>query len=98
MEKGQTNNPNGRPKGKPNKSTRELRDVIQCIIEKNLPQMARDLKALSPKDRLDILVKLMAYVAPKMQTVEAEMKIEQRERQLTPKEAAELIKKLQDEV
>ena len=98
MEKGQTNNPNGRPKGKPNKSTRELRDTIQKLVEKNLSQMARDLKALPPKERLDILVKLLAYVAPKMQTVEAEMKIEQKERQLTPKEAAELIRKLQDEV
>lgn len=63
--KGKTNNPNGRPKGTPNKFTKELRDFIADIVDENREQIAEDLKALEPKDRLSILEKLMQYVLPK---------------------------------
>ena len=46
MEKGKTNNPNGRPKGKPNKVTQEVRAWLSTVIDKNRKQMEKDLKAL----------------------------------------------------
>ena len=73
MEKGKTNNPNGRPKGKPNKVTQEVRAWLSTVIDKNRKQMEKDLKALEPKDRLQILEKLMQYVVPKQQTTAVEL-------------------------
>ena len=73
MEKGKTNNPNGRPKGTPNKITQDVRQWLSTVIDKNRRQMERDLKALEPKERLQMLEKLMQYVIPKQQAVKAEV-------------------------
>jgi hypothetical protein len=73
MEKGKTNNPNGRPKGTPNKITQDVRQWLSTVIDKNRRQMERDLKALEPKERLQMLEKLMQYVIPKQQAVSAEV-------------------------
>ena len=67
MEKGHTNNPNGRPKGKPNKVTGDVRRWLAELIDGNRAQIKKDLKALKPKDRLLVLEKLMQYVVPKQQ-------------------------------
>lgn len=75
MEKGKTNNPNGRPKGKPNKITQDVRQWLSTVIDKNRRQIERDLKALEPKERLQMLEKLMQYVIPKQQAVSAEVDI-----------------------
>ena len=73
MEKGKTNNPNGRPKGTPNKITQDMRQWLSTVIDKNRRQIERDLKALEPKERLQMLEKLMQYVIPKQQAVSAEV-------------------------
>ncbi|MGM9804794.1 MAG: hypothetical protein ACI308_11540 [Muribaculaceae bacterium] len=70
--KGKTNNPNGRPKGVPNKVTKTMREFISEVIDKNRRQIVRDLKALEPKERLIIIEKLLQYVLPKQQSVKAE--------------------------
>lgn len=58
----------GRAKGTPNRVTASVKDWISQVIDKNRRQMERDLKALSPKDRLLMLEKLMQYVIPKQKT------------------------------
>lgn len=73
MEKGHTNNPNGRPKGKPNKVTGDVRRWLVELIDGNRAQIKKDLKALSPKDRLLVLEKLMQYVVPKQQATTLEV-------------------------
>lgn len=65
MEKGKTNNPNGRPKGTPNKITKELRQWITEVIDANREQMVEDLKKIEPGERLKILERLIQYVIPK---------------------------------
>ena len=63
--KGKTGNPNGRPKGTPNKTTAEIRNIFQLLLEQNLNQMKADIKALEPKQRLDVLLKLSEFILPK---------------------------------
>ena len=88
MRKGQTNNPNGRPKGQPNKLTAEFKSVVQQIISSNVEQVQRDIAVLEPKERVDVFVKLLAYVLPKQQNIEAQIsEITQR----TPEEARLLL-------
>ena len=48
---------------------------MSAVIDKNRRQIERDLKALEPKDRLQMLEKLMQYVIPKQQAVSAEVDI-----------------------
>ncbi|MBF0260090.1 MAG: hypothetical protein HQK62_14900 [Desulfamplus sp.] len=69
LSKGQTNNPNGRPKGTPNKITKELRETLKSIIANELETLPEQLSTLEPKDRIELIVKLMAYVLPKVDTV-----------------------------
>ena len=69
MKAGATNNPFGRPKGVPNRLTKELRQVLKDIVAGELEQMPKLLENLEPKDRLELTIKLMAYCLPKIETV-----------------------------
>ena len=73
QKKGKTGNPNGRPKGSPNKDTVNLRGWVQLLIDNNRQQLEKDLKGLDPKDRWAVIEKLMGYTMPKMQSVEAKV-------------------------
>jgi len=64
IKKGQSGNPNGRPKGRPNKITAEMKDKIQLFIESNFDQIQSDFMMMEPKDRLIIFERLLKYVIP----------------------------------
>lgn len=64
-----TNNPHGRPAGVPNKLTAELRAVLKGIIEKELDGLADRIEALEPDKRLELLIKLLPYALPKVESV-----------------------------
>jgi hypothetical protein len=65
--KGKTNNPNGRPKGIPNKITTDLRQWITNFLERETKQVLKDWKALEPKDRIALFEKLLKYALPTLQ-------------------------------
>lgn len=64
--KGHTNNPNGRPKGTPNKVTSSIRNWIVELINGNREQLQKDLLQLEPKDRLIMIERLLPYIMPKV--------------------------------
>ena len=49
--------------------TNELRYHLKNVIQKELSQLSEQLEALDPKERLNVLCKLMPYVFPKVDTV-----------------------------
>lgn len=65
LTKGAILNPKGRPKGTPNKSTKEMKALIKTFVENELSNADELLAELTPKERLDILCKLLPYVVPK---------------------------------
>ena len=90
--KGKTNNPNGRPKGSKNKVTTEVRDWISKVIDKQRPQLEKDLRLLEPAERWRIIEKLMSYVVPKMQAVEANVNLNKLSDEDLDKLASNIIK------
>lgn len=56
-------NPGGRPKGIPNKSTQELRNIMQTIFEAELPNILSSLEKIREKGREDKFVELMLRLA-----------------------------------
>ena len=74
--KNKTNNPFGRPKGVPNKTTSEMRAVFSDLLNVNLETIQSDLDKLEPKDRLTILLKMSEYVIPRLQSTQMESVVE----------------------
>lgn len=65
----------GRVAGTPNKTTSFTKGVIQDILNNYVDSelLQADLKALEPKDRLDVIVKLTAFVVPKPQSIDVNL-------------------------
>ncbi len=75
LKKGTTNNPKGRPKGTPNKTTSELKEWVNNLLDKNKIQFEKDLKAVEPEKRLAIIEKLLQYSLPKQQSISIDAQI-----------------------
>jgi hypothetical protein len=73
LKKGQTNNRAGRPRGKPNKVTGDLRAWINELLNDNRQQIAKDIQRLEPHQRVTFFEKLLGYAVPKMQSVETKV-------------------------
>lgn len=59
----------GRPKGVPNKTTTELKQVINAIVSKSLDFYLEDIEAIrkkNPEKALELSKGLIEYVLPKM--------------------------------
>ena len=72
LRKGQTNNPNGRPTGVPNRMTKELRKILKDFISGELEKLPRYMRKLPKTKRIEILVKLLPYILPKIEAVDCE--------------------------
>ena len=62
----------GRPKGTPNKSTAELKNLVVSLLKDNSPRFTKVLGKLEGKEYTDTVLKLMEYVIPKQRHSEVE--------------------------
>ena len=49
--------------------TSNLRETLKTIMQKEIEKLPETLEALDPKERLNVVCKLMPYVFPKVETV-----------------------------
>lgn len=71
---GESGNPNGRPKGKENKVTTEIREAYANLIHGNLDNITIWLQEVAQKDpqkAIDCLIKLSPFVLPKKTELQA---------------------------
>lgn len=69
FKKGEVTNPKGRPKGKPNKTTAEIREAYQKLVEDNLANMTKWLGEVAmenPEKAMELMLKLSEYMIPKL--------------------------------
>lgn len=59
----------GRQKGTPNKLTKEIRTVLKDLIYKELDEIQEHLDSLEPKQRIELVIKLIPYVLPKVDSI-----------------------------
>lgn len=64
----------GRKKGTPNRNTKILRIALRQILENEIPNLEKYISKLeNPKDKLEIIIKLMPFVFPKMKPTDLVM-------------------------
>ena len=63
----------GRQKGTPNRLTKELRTILKEALHKELKGIGERLEQLEPKEHLEVLIKLMPFVFPRMNKVSHSM-------------------------
>ena len=56
----------GRELGTPNKTTSELRKVLKYMVDDELQNLQDNINELEPKERIELLIKLLPYVMPKV--------------------------------
>tara|TARA_R110000796_G_scaffold54597_1_gene127578 strand:- start:651 stop:857 length:207 start_codon:yes stop_codon:yes gene_type:complete len=49
--------------------TKGLRETLKNIMQNEIEKLPETLEALEPKERINVLCKLMPYVFPKVETV-----------------------------
>lgn len=75
--KGKSNNPNGKPKGAKNRTTKEAKEFLEFVMFGQLENINTALKTLHKKDParyLDACSKLFTYVLPKKTDVTSDDK------------------------
>ncbi len=91
FKRGESGNPNGRPKGSLNKTTFHLRELIADFLSNNFNKITIDFESLQPKEKLKFYCELLQFGLPKLQTTVLESQFESIPEDQIDKIIAELI-------
>lgn len=58
----------GRKAGAPNRITSEARQTLKLIFDDEISHLRANLETLSTKDRIDVILKIMPFLLPKLAT------------------------------
>jgi hypothetical protein len=67
----------GRKAGTPNRSSAQIRDCFQMLLEENLEQLREDILSLEPKERVQLLLSLANYILPKLRSIDLKSDVEE---------------------
>jgi hypothetical protein len=67
--KGQSGNPAGRREGSPNKTSKEVKQILKGILEQNLERLTDATDELTNMERIQFTKALLPYVMPKLQSI-----------------------------
>jgi hypothetical protein len=56
----------GRRVGSLNKISTEVKAILHEVVESEISILHENLNQLSPKERIDVLIKIMPYIVPKI--------------------------------
>lgn len=84
----------GRAAGTPNKVSGTLREWLTSLIDKNRAQIEKDLQDLEPKERLQMMEKLMQYVIPKQAAQQVKLDFDN----MTDEQLEQLVNEITKEV
>lgn len=84
----------GRAAGTPNKVSGTLKEWLTSLIDKNRDQIEKDLQDLEPKERLQMIEKLMQYVIPKQAAQQVKLDFDN----MTDEQLEQLVNEITKEV
>jgi hypothetical protein len=90
----------GRKKGTPNKTTKEIRNAFQLIIDNNLNNIDKWLNEIAetnPEKAITIILNISEYVLPKLNKVEVEKSTKDDYENMTDEELDAELKKLESQ-
>jgi hypothetical protein len=67
----------GRKAGTPNKTTTQIKESFQILLEDNLEQLREDILSLEPRDRVKFMLDLATFIIPKMKSIDVQSNVEE---------------------
>jgi len=68
FKKGESGNPDGRPKGTPNRTTAQIKELLNQFVSMNLEDIQEQYDALDAREKLQFFERVLKYVVPQQQS------------------------------
>ena len=94
FKKGQSGNPAGRKKGEKNKVTNDVKKWLLDLFNTQSKTLKTDLKAMKPRERWEIIAKILPFIVPKLQAMNARVDMNA----LTEEQLTTIIEAIKEEL